>query len=69
MFSIIDIYDQYQNTEIRHTTSDLSLEMDEDLRARLLDPGEIELTTPRVIMVTEAEAEGDTLVSLVSCIK
>ena len=43
--------------------------MDEDLRARLLDPGEIELTTPRAIMVTEAEAEGDSLVSLVSCIK
>ena len=43
--------------------------MDEDLRARLLDPGEIELTTPRAIMVTEAETEGDSLVSLVSCIK
>ena len=56
-------------TEIRHTTSDLSLSMDEDLRARLLDPGDIELTTPRANMVTEAEAEADTLVSMVSCIK
>ena len=38
--------------------------MDENLRARLLDSGEIELA----LLVTEAEDDSDTLVSMVSVV-
>lgn len=50
--------------QCRHTTSDLVLPMDENLAARLLDSGEIELSTLAPVVVTETESE--TLVSLVS---
>ena len=43
--------------------------MDEELKARLLDSGDIELITTKKIVGTGAEAEGYTLVSMVSSIK